>query len=79
MPLKLPFENSDFILQGIFFPLEGLLVDDLDGVHLAIVLALGQPHLGEGSPEKDETLIIRNCSVLKQRLLCIFIQGNYLN
>ena len=77
MPSKLPFEHSDFILQRVFFPLESLLVDDLDGVHLAIILALCQPDLGECSTKKDETLIICNyCSFLKQLLFCIFIHLN---
>ena len=47
----LPFQYSDLVLQRVLLPLQRLLVDDLDGVHLAVLPALGQPHLGEGAPE----------------------------
>ena len=48
---KIPFQYSDLVLQRVLLPLQRLLVDDLDGVHLPVLPALGQPHLGESSPE----------------------------
>lgn len=48
----LPPEHFDLVLEGVLLPLEGLLVDDLDGVHLpGPLLALGQAHHREGPPE----------------------------
>ena len=63
-----PFENSDLILQRVLLPLERLLVDDLDSVHLSVLATLSQPHLGEGSPEMTEC-------ILQPRSLPILLSG----
>ena len=36
----LPFQHPDFVLQGVFLAPESFLVDDLDCVHLPILLRL---------------------------------------
>ena len=55
-PMWLPSEDSDFIFEWILLPLEGLLVDHLDGVERAgVVLALGQVDPWESTTEKNKT------------------------
>ena len=49
--LTLPLEDSDLIFQGVLFPLERLLVNDLDGVQVPCLLALSHTHLRKRSPE----------------------------
>ena len=61
----LPFQYSDLVLQRVLLPLQRLLVDDLDGVHLAVLAALGQPDLGESSPEM-KCLVIYSHKILSQ-------------
>ena len=56
--LTLPLEDSDLIFQGVLFPLEGLLVNDLDGVQVPCLLTLCHTHLRKRSPEKNINQLI---------------------
>ena len=49
------------------FSLESLLVDNLDGVHVAIVLGLGEAHLAERSPETLQVNQQRSTHVMQAR------------
>ncbi len=56
-----PSEHPDLVLQRVLLALERLLVDHLDGVHRAgLLAALGQADLRERAPGKKEkrTLIL---------------------
>ena len=59
----LPFQHPDFVLQGVFLAPKSFLVDDLDCVHLPILLWLCQPHLWKRAPEKTSCVIF--CGVVK--------------
>ena len=59
----LPFQHPDFVLQGVLLAPKSFLVDDLDCVHLPILLWLCQPHLWKRAPEKKSCVIF--CGVVK--------------
>ena len=50
-----PAEDDDFILERVFFALERLLVDDLDGAHFGgFLFVLGETHLRKCPPETEQ-------------------------
>ena len=50
-----PSEHPDLVLQRVLLALERLLVDHLDGVHRAgLLAALGQADLRERAPGKKK-------------------------
>ena len=51
-----PFKNTDLVLERVLLALERLLVDDLDGVHVAVLATLRQPDLGKRAPENVSLL-----------------------
>ena len=53
---EVPFKHTNFILQRVFFAFKRLLVYNLNGIHLAILSALRQTHLREGSAEKRKEI-----------------------
>lgn len=54
---NLPTQHLDFIFQRVLLALQGLLIDDFDGVELAgSVSAFGESNLGEGAAEIEKLL-----------------------
>ena len=82
----LPFQHPDFVLQGVFLAPKSFLVDDLDCVHLPILLWLCQPHLWKRAPGKNTCVkfcethlcfVASSCFVFGQRRYIRWWDYNY--